>query len=931
MTSANLSQSAFRGRSDTATVDTAPTWIAAQSVNFSWPVGTTFRVRFLIQDTTTGTPTASMTVKLQANNNGGAFQDVTTASTIVKYSASASSSADQAAIATARLGGTGTFANGVYDSASTTTTATVTIAASGNTEYEFGLTFDPTTVKRGDQVILKVVVVVGSTITATTSPTITVMGLPAATMPSPFLTMAPAPAVMPTVWQGTPVRSLTLSMLTAVHFYGAGGQAPTEQYSQPPQADATFWTGTPLSSLTLQLANLPATQSYQLRSPFYAPDLLLQPDWTWRPPPKNLNLSVAPPFITAQWRNPQVDVTYWNASPVASPAALIRIIAQPFSKLWHPDPQADSTQWTGQPIGAATLKLLTIGGQPTNKAWRYDYDNTTALWQGVPVATAISTIPLPPVVTYQLRSPFYAPNPPEPTVWTGTPIISAALIQSLSTTKPFVPVWRDNIAQETQPWWQGPPLNLSLVFEGVPETLLFAPNPPVEIGWGGSPVTASLVLLTTKIVEPFLKTWRYDFMLDVPLWTGAPIPAAISTIPPPVSTGQLRSPFYAPDRLHLTDWVWQAPPRNLSLLVPPTVLPFSKLWRADLQLDVPLWFGTPRATAISTLPTSNPFSKLWRYDYQIEAPLWLGMPVRSTILADLATKPFAKPWRYDLQPEPPWTWTAPPSATLRLLTEGGKPPTPRWRYDLVPDPVWTGTPLRSVAIVLPKLSPFYKLWRYDLVPEPFWQGTPRSAAPSSYTPQTNPFHQQWRYDLVPELFWAWTAPGLGKLIEMPTVLPFGKLWRYDYASEGPPWVWIPPTAWAPYIPIIPPVPPKPTRNAHGHNIFATPLLYTVSSTEAFTQPYPKLPPTKVYVNQPAALFLRSDGFASNLVLLNFVKPDGTLYYVNNTTFEYDAIILSHDYIVYISAENEFDQPGWWLVTMTSGQSTSAQFAFYIWP
>jgi len=165
-----LSQSHFRGRSDSSSVETAPTWIAAVDTNFSVNVDTTFRIRFCIQETAGGNP-AAHTVKLQANKNGGAFQDVTTGSTIVK-AVDASSDADEAAVTTARLGGTGTYVTGRYSEDGSTSTS-VDLAANNNTEYEFGVQIVGSSVAFGDKIQLKVVALSGTSITATTTPTIT--------------------------------------------------------------------------------------------------------------------------------------------------------------------------------------------------------------------------------------------------------------------------------------------------------------------------------------------------------------------------------------------------------------------------------------------------------------------------------------------------------------------------------------------------------------------------------------------------------------------------------------------------------------------------------------------------------------------------------------------------------------------------------------
>lgn len=173
MTTAALSQARYRGRSDADVVDAAsPTWIANENTNWTQSTNTPFRVRFLIQETAGGNP-ASHTVKLQYQRNALGFNDVTASSSVVKASASASSSADETSIATSRLTGTGTYVAGRYDSSGAVSTS-VDIGSSGRTEYEFGVQLDGATVNPGDTVNLKVVALSGTAITITQQPTITV-------------------------------------------------------------------------------------------------------------------------------------------------------------------------------------------------------------------------------------------------------------------------------------------------------------------------------------------------------------------------------------------------------------------------------------------------------------------------------------------------------------------------------------------------------------------------------------------------------------------------------------------------------------------------------------------------------------------------------------------------------------------------------------
>ena len=166
-----LSQSHFRGRSDAGTIDATPTWIANEDTNWTQLVGVNFRIRFTVQETAGGNPAAA-TVKLQSQKNADAYQDVTASSTNVK-AVDAGSSAEDASIATQRLSGTGTYVAGRY-SEDGSPASTVNLAASQNTEWEFGIVINAAEVAEADTIKLKVVELSGTAITATVVPTVTV-------------------------------------------------------------------------------------------------------------------------------------------------------------------------------------------------------------------------------------------------------------------------------------------------------------------------------------------------------------------------------------------------------------------------------------------------------------------------------------------------------------------------------------------------------------------------------------------------------------------------------------------------------------------------------------------------------------------------------------------------------------------------------------
>lgn len=142
------------------------------------------------------------------------------------------------------------------------------------------------------------------------------------------------------IWLGQPQRSATISLLTAVQFFGAGGQAPTKQWHWDYQVDGPLWFGTPRASLTL---GLPAT------------------------------------------------VTFFGAAGQAP------------TKQWRYDYQIDGPLWLGTPQHAAPLSLLTAvkffggGGQAPTKRWRYDYQIDAPIWVGHPLAAYLANVPGPPV------------------------------------------------------------------------------------------------------------------------------------------------------------------------------------------------------------------------------------------------------------------------------------------------------------------------------------------------------------------------------------------------------------------------------------------------------------------------------------------------------------------------------------------------------
>lgn len=130
----------YRHRSDTGTVDAAPTWHANEDTSAAITVGTAWRIRAAVENTGTGSDTIS-TIGATASGGGiircGYAAAAWSGLANVINGADAGASADATAVTVQRLtSGTGSFANGVYDENETMSQA----VANGNfTEVETGL------------------------------------------------------------------------------------------------------------------------------------------------------------------------------------------------------------------------------------------------------------------------------------------------------------------------------------------------------------------------------------------------------------------------------------------------------------------------------------------------------------------------------------------------------------------------------------------------------------------------------------------------------------------------------------------------------------------------------------------------------------------------------------------------------------------------
>ena len=136
-------QDSFRGRNNDGSETTA-TWKAAANANWTQPVATEFhgrhfRVRFLVRENG-GVSAADKTFQLEYNLNGGGWNDVTGASSVIK--AKATDNLTEAEDTTQQLG-SGTFItnnDGVDETNGQAGGTVLDFAGSDEVELEFSLT-----------------------------------------------------------------------------------------------------------------------------------------------------------------------------------------------------------------------------------------------------------------------------------------------------------------------------------------------------------------------------------------------------------------------------------------------------------------------------------------------------------------------------------------------------------------------------------------------------------------------------------------------------------------------------------------------------------------------------------------------------------------------------------------------------------------------
>jgi hypothetical protein len=744
-------------------------------------------------------------------------------------------------------------------------------------------------------------------------------------------------------WQWEPPYNVTLNFKpVAVPFYKSWrwDHVPDPTWQMP-----SDWM---TANIIYQLDYLPTSPTKQWRYDYDA-DVRL---WLGEPAPTNITTIPFNEPFNKLWRwDADFDIRLWQGQPLSA-YALEQVEYVPTSptKQWRWD-NVPAPDWIGQPLSA--YSLIQTDYKPTSPAkfWRWDHDSDVRLWLGQPVPTNIEIIPIQIVSTLQTIPPFVVPRPAEQQSWQWQPPFNEQLAQP-KPLNPFYRQWRYDVVPD--PFWLGQPVASLAAY--LPATQLYAvspvwaPDPDSSTPWIWTPPIASPLtqvhytpVSPTKQwrwdnvpqpdwnMPPFWmdsailgildykptskqKLWRYDWDSDVRLWQGQPVISNINNIPPPVAQGAARSPVFAP--------------------------------RGDPE--VKLWLGTPQEAYGLYIPIKhNPVFKLWRYDLNTDTALWLGAPQAAYPLQQVDYTPTspAKLWRWDYVPQPDWLGTPQAAYILNQLNHRPTSPTKLWRWDYDADVrIWLAGPVGTnieFLIPAPVQAPFYKVWRWDHVPVPDWVGQPLSSNILRQLTHLKPKNKQlWRYDHDSDTrLWQGQPVGVfAKNFPPPPPFKYAQAqwqWAYDY-QPAPPWVWVP--LYPPVIiPPLPPPPPPVPRRRSNKNLFPPNLTYTVANPNT-TLPTPARtsPLVKVYVNEPATVYLGIFDIApveyqvtAPAVQLQFIRPDGTFYYVVGSPYTYISMVNGYPYITYTSAVGEFNQVGWWTAVFTIGTAQSQQFAFYI--
>lgn len=191
-------------------------------------------------------------------------------------------------------------------------------------------------------------------------------------------------------WEGEPLASEIISLLTQQRVQGAGGQVVTRNFSASYTYDdsAPWW----------RWQNRNAAINLKIGEPFALPismQFFISADEPWqRQPQRNTQASlvVLNPFALRQPRYDIDDAAVWTGSPTTD-RALISTPNVPVAtaRQWRYGDDA-AAAWSGAPLASYTLHpLLTAAGQVQSRQWLFGYDDASS-WLAAPVSS--KTIPL---------------------------------------------------------------------------------------------------------------------------------------------------------------------------------------------------------------------------------------------------------------------------------------------------------------------------------------------------------------------------------------------------------------------------------------------------------------------------------------------------------------------------------------------------------
>ena len=731
---------------------------------------------------------------------------------------------------------------------------------------------------------------------------------------------------MPVFWQNSAVINQLDYKTTA----------KTKQWHYDWDSDVRVWQAQPVAS---NIETFPALAPFQT---LVVPRLAELQSWQWSPL-LNPQLFMPPPPFSKLWRyDTDSDVRLWLGQPVSSQSAYLQTLFQLYgiSPVWVPD-FVQPYDWLGTPLAPSTIQQLEYAPTSPTKLWRWDHVPTTE-WLGTPL------------IAYALQQLDHVPTSPtkfwrwdyvSPPDWLGTPLVAAATQQlEFRPTSP-PKLWTWNFVP--QPDWLGTPQTAVAA-----QLLAFMPTSPPKLwrwdqvpppDWLGTPQAAAILQQLEYAPTSPTKQWRYDYDNDVRLWLGQPTATNINTFP-------LLAPFSRLWRYDLiTDTYWLGTPQAAAVLQQLEYVPFSRLWRYDLNTDTALWLGTPLAIPQLNLPPLSPFYRLWRFN-TVPQPDWPGLPLIAYTLQLLnypTTSP-TKQWRWNYVPQPDWLGTPLAAYTLQDLSHIPTSRPKLWRWDYVPPPDWIGTPLSAYSLEDLGRRPTSpaKFWRWDQVPQPDWIGTPivsYTLQQLSHAPTSQTKFWRWDWDSDARIWLARPVATNIEFIPKPTKPKPGTgqnpLWMGAYGYDPPsPWIWTPPYSSLRLPPPAPPIPPTPVpRRTAYKNLFPPTLNYTVANPNMLLRT-PSLTSSlvKVYIGEPATVYLGIFDIApveyavtASSVQLQFIRPDGTFYYVVGSPYTYISQVYGQPFITYTSAVGEFNQVGWWTAVFSIGNAVSQQFAFYI--